>query len=134
MIVDKLKFKDVLSKNAEDLAAKKSEMAVRRLEASQKEIERRAAQEIETVLSLIANVVQTEQSNMKTSVDQLWTDTEGLSELEKIEKRKDAVSSLLSQQNNSLKHIFDLIIARKSALSHFDINPEDLEDEIQAEE
>lgn len=128
MIVDKLKFKDVVQKNAEDLAAKKSEMAVRRLEAAQKEIERRAASEIETVLTLIANVVQTEQSKLETAVEQVWTETESASESEKIEKRKAAVSSLLSQQNASLKHIFDLVIARKSAVNHFEVDPEALED------
>lgn len=133
MIVDKLKFKDVVQKNAEDLAAKKSEASVRRLEAAQKEIERRAATEIETVLSLIANVVQTEQSKLETAVEQVWTETESAGEAEKIEKRKTAVSSLLAQQNASLKHIFDLIIARRSALNHFEVDSEALEGENQEE-
>lgn len=124
MIVDKEKFKDLVQKNAEDLAAKKSEAAVRRMEAAQQELERRAASEIETVLTLIANVVQTEQSKMESAVNKVWQDTEGVSEAEKVEKRKVAVSTLLQEQNASLKHIFDLVIARRSALSHFELDEE----------
>jgi len=135
MVVDRNKFKDMVSKSAKEIAAKTTEQSVRRMEETVKEVTVQSAAEIGSLLTLISGVIQTEQESIKQNMKAVWDETEANKgeEGSMIERRKQALDKALEAQKSTLQRIFDLVIAKKSQLQHFnasrdsDTQPDDEE-------
>lgn len=129
MIVDRNKFKEMVAKNAKEIAAKTSEQSVRRMDETVKEVIAQSAAEVSSLLTLISGVIQTEQETMKESMKRVWEQTEASNDEKSLKIRKDALDKALESQHATLQRIFDLVIAKKSNMKHFEFNHDDNDDE-----
>jgi hypothetical protein len=117
MIVDRTKFKDMVAKNAKDIAAKTTEASVKRMEASIAIAQKDLATEMGATLSLISDVLATEQASMKASLEKAWESSPDTPE--GMDQKRQVLQNAMTAQQATLQRIFDLVIAKKSSLQHF---------------
>ena len=121
MIVDRNAFKDMVTKSAKDIAAKTTENSAKRMDEAIKTVIEQSAAEMGSTLALISTIIQTEQESLKNYMAKLWSETDA-SKPEEIEKRKEALDTALASQQTTLQRIFDIVIAKKSTVQHFEFD------------
>lgn len=119
MIVDKNKFKDMVTKSAKDIAAKTSEASVRRMEESIKVAQEDMVAEVVGTLNMISQVIVTDQETLKSNLQKTWEVTSDAS-AEGLEKRRAALEQAMASQQATLQRVFDLIVAKRSEVQHFE--------------
>lgn len=113
MIVEKEKFKDLVNKTAVDLASKKSQNSVLKMEATIKKAQEELINEFNSTLNLIYQTIQSDQDIIKSELEKNYNS-------DSLEQQKLALDKAFLEQQKIYQKICDLIVTKRDFLSQFE--------------